>query len=67
MDDYMKLFDKKLTENLNKSLNDFYASDENVQKARNLVKKYDMTNWDDLAKQNEAAIEDVRKTVEKYR
>ena len=67
MDDYMKLFDKKLTENLNKSLNDFYASDKNVQKARALVKKYDMTKWDDLAKQNEAAIEDVRKTVNKYR
>ena len=66
MDDYMKLFDKKLTENLNKSLNDFYVSDKNVQKARDLVKKYDMTKWDDLAKQNEAAIEDVRKTVEKY-
>ena len=67
MDDYTKLFDKKLTENLNKSLNDFYASDKNVQKARALVKKYDMTKWDDLAKQNEAAIEDVRKTVNKYR
>lgn len=65
-DDYMKLFNKKLTENLNKSLNDFYVSDKNVQKARDLVKKYDMTKWDDLAKQNEAAIEDVRKTVEKY-
>lgn len=65
-DDYMKLFDEKLTENLNKSLNDFYVSDKNVQKARDLVKKYDMTKWDDLAKQNEAAIEDVRKTVEKY-
>lgn len=66
-DDYMKLFDKKLTENLNKSLNDFYVSDKNVQKTRDLVKKYDMTKWDDFAKQNEAAIEDVRKTVEKYR
>lgn len=67
MDDYMKLFDKKLNENLNKSLNDFYVSDKNVQKARDLVKKYDMTKWDDFAKQNEAAIEDVRKTVVKYR
>ena len=67
MDDYTKLFNKKLTENLNKSLNDFYMSDKNVQKARALVEKYDMTKWDDLAKQNEAAIEDVRKTVNKYR
>lgn len=65
--DYSKEFDKVLTKNLNKTLNDFYSSDASVKKARDLVKKYNMTKWDDLAKNNEAAIEEVRKTVEKYK
>ena len=64
--DYRKLFDKKLTEEMNKTLDNFYSTDKNVKKARNLVEKYGMTKWDNLAKDNEAAIEDVRKTVEKY-
>lgn len=63
MDDYQKLFDKKMTENLNKGLNAFYSNNKNVQKSRELVKKYEMTEWDDIAKQNESIIEDVRKLV----
>ena len=65
MDDYQKLFDKIYNTNMNKSLNDFYNSSKNVQKARDLVKQYEMTKWDDLAKKNEAAIEDVRKSVKR--
>lgn len=66
VEDYSKEFDKVLIKNLNKTLNDFYSSDASVKKARDLVKKYDMTKWDDFAKTNEAAIEEVRQTVEKY-
>lgn len=50
MKDYQKLFDKKMNQNLNKALNDFYSNNKNVQKSRDLVKKYEMTKWDDLAK-----------------
>lgn len=66
MDDYQKLFDKKMNQNLNKALNDFYSNNKNVQKSRDLVKKYEMTKWDDLAKQNESTIEEVRKVVNSY-
>lgn len=66
MDDYQKAFDKKMTQNVNEALNDFYSNNKNVQKSRNLVKKYKMTEWDDLAKQNESAIEEVRKVVNSY-
>ena len=66
MDDYQKLFDKKMNQNLNKALNDFYSNNKNVQKSRDLVKKYEMTKWDDLAKQNESKIEEVRKVVNSY-
>lgn len=67
VDDYNKLFEKELVRNMNKSLNEFYSSNKNVQKARSMVEKYGMTEWDDFAKKNEAAIEDVRRAVEKNR
>ena len=66
MDDYQKLFDKKMNQNLNKALNDFYSNNENVRKSRDLVKKYEMTKWDDLAMQNESKIEEVRNVVNSY-
>ena len=66
-DDYEKLFHEKWTKILNQSLNDFYTSDEDVQRSRELVKKYSMTDWDDLARENEAKIEEVRAFVEKHR
>lgn len=66
VEDYNKEFNELFARNLNKSLNDFYSRDESVRAARDLVSKYDMTKWDDLAKNNEAAIEEVRKAVEQY-
>lgn len=66
-DDYMSFFDDTLTKIMNQSLNDFYRTNPDVQVARDLVKKYDMTKWDDLAKKNEAAIEEVRKAVQQNR
>lgn len=66
-DDYMALFDSTFQKNMNKSLNDFFQTDETVKKARALVKKYKMTEWDDLAKDNEAVISEVRSTIEKQK
>ena len=64
--DYEKLFDKVFTENLNKSLHDFYSNDEYYKKSKELVDKYHMTSWDKLAHDNESAIEELRRTVKKY-
>ena len=65
VNDYNKLFDKHFAKNFNKSLNEFYNTDVDVKKARDLVKKYDMTTWNEFAKTNEAMIEEVRSAVEK--
>lgn len=62
-DDYMSFFNERLTKTMNQSLNEFYRSNPDVQKARELVKQYDMTKWDELAKNNEDAIESVRKAA----
>lgn len=66
IEDYELEFDKVFAKCWNKAINEFYTNDASIKKARDLVKKYDMTKWDDLAKKNEAAIEDVRRVVESY-
>lgn len=66
MEDYRQRFQDELAKNWNRSLNDFYSNDRNVKKARSLVEKYDMTKWDDFAKQNEASVKEVREMVESY-
>lgn len=59
-DDYLEFFGDRFAKTLSQSLDDFYRSDPDVQKARDLVKKYNMTEWDDLARDNEAAINSIR-------
>ena len=65
MDDYDKAFDEIFAKYYNQSLNDFYKSNKNFQKAMSLVDKYDMTKWDILAIKNESAIDELRNIVEK--
>lgn len=67
IEDYEREFDKVFVKCWNKAINEFYTNDASIKKARDIVKKYDMTKWDDLAKKNEAAIEDVRRVVESYK
>ena len=50
---------------MNKSLIDFQLSNANYQKADALVKKYSMTKWDDLAKNNQEGIDYIRSKIEK--
>lgn len=64
--DYNDYFGELLTKNLNRSLNEFYKTNKNVEKARALVEKYDMTKWCDLAKENENTIQALRRVVESY-
>ncbi len=59
-----KLYNRVFTQTWNKSLADFYDNDEDALRAQEMVKKYDMTSFDELARNNTAAIESVRKAVE---
>lgn len=63
--DYMDYFNKQLTKELNVTLHEFYKNDVDYKKSKELVDKYGMTQWDNLAKNNEAKIEELRKAVEK--
>ena len=63
-DDYFAEFDKVLTKNMNRSLNDFYSNNANYKKGKELVNKYGMTKWDDLARNNEDKVKSVRRAVE---
>lgn len=64
-DSYFEAFEKEFNDKmgsiLNKSLYDFYSSNKNYKKAKELVDKYDMTKWDDLAKSNENTIKELKK------
>ncbi len=62
--DYINMFNKELSKTLNKSLLDFTISDKNYRKADELVKRYNMTSWDELAKSNQEGIEQIRKNIE---
>ena len=66
-DEYFARCEAMLAAKLNKKLNDFYNSDPDIKRARELVKQYDMTKWDDLARDNELAIASVRRAVEELR
>ena len=59
-EDYYKIFQKEFDSAMNKSLLKFLDSNENYKKADALVKKYDMTKWDELAKSNEEGISSLR-------
>lgn len=63
--DYMKMFDKEVSKNLSKSVYEFTKSDSHYKKATELVKKYDMLSWDELAKSNSEGIDAVRKQFER--
>ena len=61
VEDYNKAFNKVLTSNMNKSLNKFYSNNKNIKRANELVEKYNMTDWNDLAMKNEKFASQFRK------
>lgn len=67
IEDYYTLFNAMIDQNLNEALNDFYKTDAHIKKARKLVDRYGMTEWDELARSNEKEIAEVREAVEKHR
>lgn len=62
--DYEKLFNDIWAKNADKKLYELYTNDKNYKKAQDLIDRYSMTSWDDLAKKNQSVIEDLRKRVE---
>lgn len=67
IEDYNALFNSMVTRNLNEALSEFYETDANIKKARELADKYGMAEWDDLARDNEKKIAEVREYIEKRR
>ena len=63
-DDLTKVFSKKIERIYNQSLNDFYKTNEHARRAQELVDKYGMEEWDELAKNNSETIFKLRKVVE---
>lgn len=60
-----KAFDKELVKNVNKQRLSFYESDKNYKKAKKLVEKYSMIKWNELARDNERAIAQLKKDVKR--
>ena len=53
---YETIMNKKFEKYMNIALNDMNSKDPNFQKAKQMIKDYEMTKWDDLAKQNMAGL-----------
>ena len=64
IDDYEKAFSKELSKVMNKSLLDLQDQNQSYQKADALVKKYNMTQWDELAKSNQEGVDFLRSQIE---
>lgn len=63
--DYEKMFANRLAKYMDKSLDDFYRSDKDFQKCEEMVAKYSMTNWHELAMKNTNVINELRQTIER--
>ena len=65
--DYSDRFDEVFREVYNTTLLDAYNQSANYKKAQDLISKYGMTEWDDLAASNSAAIKELEDIVAKYK
>jgi hypothetical protein len=54
--DYLKLFDSVYTKYRNETVNSILKNDKNFKKGKELVNKYKMQDWDQLAKDNSQII-----------
>lgn len=63
--DYMDVFNERLSKYLYKSVYEFYEADPNYQKGKQLVEKYGMEKWDDLARTNAEGQRELRAIFEK--
>lgn len=58
-------FNERFDANLNKLLLDFYSNDKDFQKAQSLVDRYNMTEWNELAKNNTKIINELKRSLNK--
>ena len=65
LEDHNKWFDERFAANWNKLLMDFYSNDKDFQKAQSLVDKYNMTEWNELAKKNTEIINELKRSLNK--
>ena len=63
-DDFMNEFQNRLEKEMNRSLSDFLKNDPDSKRAKALVDKYGMEKWDDLAKNNEEAMNALQKLID---
>ena len=66
-EDYSDRFDEVFREVYNTTLLDAYNRNSNYKKAQDLISKYSMTEWDDLAASNSATIKELEDIVAKYK
>ena len=66
MDDYDKAFSKDFDYNFRSMMVKEIENDVNYKKAQELVKKYNMTTFDELAKQNEKDRKIINKNLKSY-
>ena len=64
INDYNAMFTNRVAKYFDISLNNFYKNDKNFQKCEQLVDKYKMDKWHDLAKKNTEVIKDLRRAIE---
>lgn len=60
---YEKLFSERLDKYYNRETANEMLSNKNYQKARELCAKYNMTKFDDLARNNEEAVKEMNKLL----
>ena len=58
---YQKMFDDVFNKEYNQVLAEAYRNNKNYKKAKELVDKYSMKDWDDLARQNEEYMKEFLK------
>lgn len=59
--EYEEEFNKLLKKNYGTMMAEFIDNNSNYNKAKSLVKQYDMLKWDDLAKQNSEYYDEIHK------
>ena len=65
VEDYNKWFNERFADNWNKLLMDFYSNDKDFKKAQSLIDRYNMTEWNELAKNNTKIINELKRSLNK--
>lgn len=60
---YEKMFSEQFAKHYNKALLNDITSNKNYRKAKDLCDRYGMTKFDDFARENQAEIDEMRKSL----